>query len=1660
MLMIVSAMTTIITTLPVKGASGQNQGINRSNPLDMSFIWNWTKILANVTFKAYPPNEIPRGRSYGSLGGDYTKNILWREMDKNLSLSDTHWERIKHVNRSDVRNRNYTSVIWVNDFQLTVNNQSYTLPHNVSKKESYGYPSAFPPQRNITTIDHNYIFTNEKIQPINITDLWPFGGTYNDYSLTVTNYTILNNQQILAGNVTYLTSSDPLPNTNLQLDTVYLMNESQECQNKLENLTNAAGCILIHNTTRGYNANTAKCSCPVARINQSAANNIKTILNNYSMVLVDDFTGNLTFTYHLDIGWWPESNFTFIDRIPNHYELRNRSSVLLLFLCGLKQPNIGSYLECYGLKTIRFWEINQLRKRFGEPQCKGFILYDTYNQHYIQPAVNNWENITGDLSKFKTRSPALPTFFINNTVGSFLKNNRNGTTISGYLNETFRGETRNQTGITAYNVVGNITNPNNHAKDIAIISSRYDGQWGETPGDSGCGNAVVLGLAKYFSENNITPKYNLTFLFTTGEEFGLRGAQYYNDSHNNDTIKFWFVLDELAFNQSDTVQEMSIKNQEGHSNLSVFRAIINESHYEDRTGYTLFPPENFPIPGTEQGVYCSRNNIENVIGIAKDKYYEWDQYHRSGNNYTDGDALKYIDRNDLNVSAELAWNLSRYFLVNPNCWFDNISFTAFDSPNDGDTLNDSIRANFTIHSILPSDKVRVELNLSYNISGSGGFNRSAGYVDYTLTSRSQNESYTFTIPDTVVDGNFSVRFKLYNSTGRINKIIDPNGSYYNDSTNASAWYHLYHPLGYTKIGSSFQSVNDRISGSVFTANEYGRADNITAFINQAYMSGPYQCMLYQASDGAFIGNTTSNWVSLPQGNPASSSWWAVFNFTGNKPHLVKGTQYVITCWGDSAYSRVYYNESGSSETGRYYNHPYGDPPNPADFTTESRYYSIYCSYTPDIPQITNVLANPHTIGFGYNVTISTNVTDSNGVNLVKVHIDAPGDGVEAINYTMTHVSGDTYQYVFSNTWSLGCYDYTIWAVDNMSNVNSSTGHHFHLSINATISIATLQDSYTGNQYINITDPPNPSENLTLVGRDLTWDEYYNAVTGQNILEVSAGPVNYQEDNGTWTPINNTISQLATNHPAYVYGYRNGNDHGLYGVYFKSNAQSEWPVAFTYNRSEDPTIHVIRSKLVGVGYVDPASSWAYQYLQNVQSSQGQTNSNSVTYENVFTGTDVTWSYGNTGLKEEITLSNATKTILQNHPPSLYGLNNGSSYLVFITKLDHQNLDIYNASGLLTGNVTISDAGIDFKDSLGNFKCALPLGEAYELNNESLRQKLTYRIIHLNGDTYLLSGLRISDLTAMTFPVVIDPTLTVYATSNDGYIYNFSANYNAVRTASTGTVNSSGTSMMIGQKKASSIPLPTYYIYRGFLFFNTSSLPSNAYIDNATLSLYKSGDYSTTDFQITVQHGQPTYPHSPLQTGDYSKNHYAGNGGALNTSSFVNGCNNISLNSDGKSWLNRTGLTKLCLRSSRDINGNTPTGNEYVTVYANEIGGHYQPTLVITYRNQSKIKNTGSTNFKGYLLIQLQFHNISQGTWVLDNDTVNETLPQTINSGSQLALDRIFNGRIKASDLKHGTGTYRVYTAFRDPAGSILRTETVSGGGVGSAELKSWWLFSKT
>jgi len=939
--------------------------------------------------------------------------------------------------------------------------------------------------------------------------------------------------------------------------------------------------------------------------------------------------------------------------------------------------------------------------------------------------------------------------------------------------------------------------------------------------------------------------------------------------------------------------------------------------------------------------------------------------------------------------------------------------------------------------------INITANLSDLVSGVKTATINVTYPDNTTGNFSMNNTngsiYEYVFNDTSQLGAYSYKVWV--------------GDYAeNLESSSQKEFTVIRSFGYRNIGNSNQSIWDTITGSKYKVNLKGVADNVSVYLDPGNATSDYhyQCAIYRHNDSKLMGISEEK-------NIFSGKGWKIFNFSVPKPVLINDTEYVLCCWSDNYTVKMYYNDSNEEEEyyndgsstlqGHYFEGVYNYTPEINNFDHETRRYSIYCKYTPDnsSPMIENISNTPGTVGFGFNVNITVNVTDNaSGVATVKVNVTYPDDNYK--NFTMNLTENNTYEYEFSDTWLVGQYNYSIWCVDYAGNSISSSGYSFNISAQATVSIATLKNSYEADEYINITDPPMPSDDYCLVGRGLTWNEYYNASSGKNIREIYTNPINYQDENGNWLPIEHNISVISSNHPAYNYGYRAGNEHGLYNVYFKPNAQDSWPIAFAYNKSTNPDTHVVRSKLIGVGYLDPSQNWAYEYLQNIQNGQGQISGNSAIYENVFTGTDVIWSYGNNGLKEEIIMDSTAKSALQEHPPSDYGLSNQDSYLVFITKLDYQNINLYNSSGILPGNFTASDGQIDFKDTVGELKCALPMGEAHEMNNISSRQDLTYRVIQYNGNYYLLSGLKVSDLNEMTFPVVIDPTLTVYSSNYDGEITSDSSSYSTAHDASEGLPYDFYPFITIGQKSETGGP-PRYFIWRGFAYFDTSSIPSNDLIDSVTLSLYKEYDFSTTDFDIVIQNGQPTYPHSYLVPGDYNKNHYSGNGGYMNTASFSNGYNNITLTNF--SWINTSGTTKLCIRSSRDINSNAPTGDEYVTVHSSEYPTGGSPKLVIEYRNQSKINNSGSTDIKGYLLMNIEYLNASSD-WANDCVAIDDTTPRVINSSEELALDLIFNGLVNTDDLTHGDGTYRVYAAFRDPDGNILQTND-------EKDMVSWYEF---
>ena len=213
-------------------------------------------------------------------------------------------------------------------------------------------------------------------------------------------------------------------------------------------------------------------------------------------------------------------------------------------------------------------------------------------------------------------------------------------------------------------------------------------------------------------------------------------------------------------------------------------------------------------------------------------------------------------------------------------------------------------------------------------------------------------------------------------------------------------------------------------------------------------------------------------------------------------------------------------------------------------------------------------------------------------------------------------------------------------------------------------------------------------------------------------------------------------------------------------------------------------------------------------------------------------------------------------------------------------------------------------------------------------------------------FRISSLIIAVVIAVTFSLPVSAVVTpaVYSETNDGYLRKSNAVYATARTATSSDYVFTST---ISSTVSNSFLASTYQVDRGFLYFDTTFLLGYV-VTAATLYVYTYGKSDADGESIQIQSGMPTYPHSTLVAGDYDLTYYAGDGGNETIANFTNGSyTDITLTPAGVGWINTTGVTKLCLRTTGDINNAAPTGQNFISYYTNEWGEGYQPYLLITY-----------------------------------------------------------------------------------------------------------------
>ncbi len=1480
LLLSVSILLVVNNDFNVEATGGGGEGEDEENSigLDFGYMWNITVKLANVVHN-YPPGVIPKGRDFGSWGDQWTADYLFWEMEYNLTtLENVEQIKIEKIDGKPLWLYNYT--VDSKDFKITINGENYPYPeHTIPKSEMFVKPTGarnLIPGLGLSGINYNHTFTNLKVVPKNLKEkLEP---TMNVLNITYENLT---EYAVTIGNTTYIPMEGSIPQN--QEFQIFILEEENGVNEQLENITsNISSVILLHNNTIGaYEANTSSCNASVITRVLKSDNNITTILNlleNNTILIGDNFGTNDTFTFTYNhnfsnITWFTNDFFYLTPDGPEQYDIPGTNFYNILIY------NIKSWLN-------------------NGPLCRGIISYDIFDDtHLMWPTIRNWmgwENNTLEQLKWLTveKGPLLQLISINGSIGRWLENHSDEptTSITGYAHQM-------EKYANGYNIIGNITIDNSPNDNITIISNRYDSWWGECPGDSGAGAGITLGIAKYFLDYDIKPKYNLTFLMTTGEEWGYRGAWHYSHSHPEEqyNINRFIGIDQLGFETDDPLINF------GMTDCTITGAIIEnitkQAGYDKRTNNGFVKDAN--VDGTDGYAFENRDEYCDVIILEKEDVDTWLGHHRSGMNYNEGDSLKYINQSDLNFFFELAWNVTKYFCVNPDCWtLPYIGFNIIDS-DDEDNLNDTVIVSHDVKSTLPHDKIWMNSSLISVDSGNIVMYNNQSFIA-NRTEKTKNISYT--LPPNEKPGYYYIKTEFYNSTGIINEIL------YTEEDNTNETFYI----------------------------------------------------------------------------------------------------------------------------GQFFLYPY----NISDIT----------------PNITNISISPDIVGFGGDIAFSADVTSNvSDIDRVTVNISFPSSGGIGESkpdcYNMTNSGGDTYEYIFNDTWKNGEYKYTIWAKDINGNQSGSDQYSFNVSANANINVCTVQDEYDFDTVVNLTDPPicpktmgyqlldnnrvfhiwnrfdsyyfNTSSGIQLTNHfDNFWSRnvlmlgYYNNDVWNLIYrvdELSGFNKNIVADNSSF--INITLWKDLT---------YEGYDFRLAVRYHLGIDDTELSVIPYIKNLGDEDIPYVLGFAWEIKDIQICMTPENDYIEINNSVYDLSD----TLDFTFTNLDESWFC----INEDISESSSESLYLS--------WDNSLDYKVQVKSKTGE----YNAPVTLGIKIGILPVGVEKSTCLfwhdasivtfyfDHYDYSIP-GERWTYNpgymtdgNES-----SYAITSSNGDVELCDGNSFESNSGVISKVELRAC---------GY-YSGSSSTIFIRPVFDGVSDGSDNEFVTSAESSWSSwfditcdkGAPESW---GWNDIEELDCDIESFFSHPESTLF----CSRVEIRVAYSTGAPevSYPSPSDGSMNISICPMLGisvndsEGDSMNISWLSNSSGGWQVFGSNFSIVNGTYHQMMCNAS---LNGLW----YYWKVNVSDGFGYTESDVYKFYCGfYSRIKNTGSTNISGYLLIQVQYY--SGDCWVVVGDTINETSPRSILAGSELGLDTIFNGNVRIGDLCHETGSYRIYAAFRNPNGDVL------------------------
>jgi hypothetical protein len=182
---------------------------------------------------------------------------------------------------------------------------------------------------------------------------------------------------------------------------------------------------------------------------------------------------------------------------------------------------------------------------------------------------------------------------------------------------------------------------------------------------------------------------------------------------------------------------------------------------------------------------------------------------------------------------------------------------------------------------------------------------------------------------------------------------------------------VQHKFGYETIGTLlYVGIEGFIAGSKYTITEDGTGDSISIALRYGVAwTGKIKCAIYKHSDESLVlnGVTEERTITL-----TSSYVWYIFNFTGTKPILTSGTEYILVAWAEAVTGNPRFPyDGGDAGQGHTRTLAYDSFPDPYGSTGGSvEKFSIYCTYTVTAAGLSIPVAMHH-----YSQTRRTRIAD-------------------------------------------------------------------------------------------------------------------------------------------------------------------------------------------------------------------------------------------------------------------------------------------------------------------------------------------------------------------------------------------------------------------------------------------------------------------------------------------------------------------------------------------------------------------------------------------------------------------------------------------------------------------------------------------------------------